>query len=234
MWFQVPAVKNWCTWGLNLLQLLAKGTSHSDDAISHCLELDLPCLQIFGVAENAFGDTSAMERRAGIAWTDDHLNLAQHLGSSVLISRNNVQGTDSFTVHTHILGVTLRDKHIESLFGEVPDWEGISDEISTSKSLVGRIEVGEQLLFLHNLSNLLPLIAGGINSGWVVGTYVQQHDIAGLCLVESVNKLANQSLVGFGIVVGVFAELEARSSDDVVVVGPSGVRNQNLGGNPFI
>ncbi len=57
---------------------------------------------------------------------------------------------------------------------------------------------------------------------------------AWLGLAEGVNKLADQSFVGLGIVVGILGELQSRSLDDVMVVCPGWVRNKHLRWNPFM
>lgn len=175
-----------------------------------------------------------MQRWARVVGSDDHLDLAEHLSSSVLVSSNNVQCTDTFAIQTHVLGVGLGHQHIESLLSEVPYWEGITNEVTTGKTLISRIEVREELLLLHNLSYLLPLIAGGVHTGWVMSTHVQQHNVTRLGLAQCVNELADQSFVGLGIVVGILGELQSRSLDDVMVVCPGWVRNKHLRWNPFV
>ena len=46
------------------------------------------------------------------------------------------------------------------------------------KAAAHHVEEGVQLLVLHDLADLLPLLRGGVHARWVVGTGVQQYHIA--------------------------------------------------------
>lgn len=56
---------------------------------------------------------------------------------------------------------------------------------------------------------------------------MQKHHVALLGLLEEADQVIDFDLLGDGIVVGILLELEPRTGNDVLVVGPGGGRNQN-------
>lgn len=68
----------------------------------------------------------------------------------------------SLTVQSEILGIALSAEQLESLSYKVPNSPSILIRVTTGKSLVCRVEEGEQVLSLYNLSDLLPLLLSGV------------------------------------------------------------------------
>lgn len=161
------------SWSLQGLELVSQQDSHVQDSLADHAKFLLPLLEVLRISQDGSGNLSSVSGWVRVLSSDDDLQLRENLLSSILINTDEVDSTNSFSIETHILGKRLGDNHLESLFLEVSDSEGISDEVSGSKSLVGTIEDGDEVLFLHYDSDLFPLLLSWVNSGWVVSARVQ-------------------------------------------------------------
>ena len=115
-----------------------------------------------------------------------------------------------------------------ALLDEVTGSKGILVSVTAGEALVGHVEEGEVALLLHDIADLAPLVLGGVNTGRVVGTGVQQDD----AVVGGGLDVGNQALKvqtdGVLVVVTVLLDLEAGVLEDGVVVGPAGVGKVDL------
>jgi hypothetical protein len=122
----------------------------------------------------------------------------------------------------HVLGKGLAQSDVVALLDEVTGSKGILVSVTAGEALVGHVEEGEVALLLHDIANLAPLVLGGVNTGRVVGTGVQQDD----AVVGGGLDVGNQTLKvqtdGVLVVVAVLLDLETGVLEDGVVVGPAG------------
>lgn len=63
-----------------------------------------------------------------------------------------------------------------TLGNKVANGESIASNVSRSEALVGHIEEGEEFLLLGNIGEGGPLLGGGVDTGGVVGTRVEEDD----------------------------------------------------------
>ena len=63
-----------------------------------------------------------------------------------------------------------------TLLDEVADGEGVLGGVSGGETLVRHIEEGEELLFLDEIRDFLPLSRGWVNTSGVVGAGMQEND----------------------------------------------------------
>lgn len=77
---------------------------------------------------------------------------------------------------THVFGVALGQCELMTLLGEQAHGEGVLVDVTAGESLVGKIEEWEQVTLLDQCRQLSPLLWFWINTGWIVGTGVQQDD----------------------------------------------------------
>lgn len=115
-----------------------------------------------------------------------------------------------------------------ALVDEMADSEGIRVSVSAGKALVGHVEEGKVTLLLHDGGNLLPLLSGRIDAGGVVSTSVQEEDASlggGLDVSNHALKVEADSIF---VVVAVLLNLEARVTENGLVVGPRRSRDVDL------
>jgi hypothetical protein len=132
-----------------------------------------------------------------------------------------------FRTH-HVLGKGLAQSDVVALLDEVTGSKGILVGVTAGKALVGHIEEGEVALLLHDIADLAPLVLGGVNTGRVVGTGVQQDDAVLGGSLDIGKQTVEVQTNGVLVVVAVLLDLEARVLEDGVVVGPAGVGKIDL------
>lgn len=115
-----------------------------------------------------------------------------------------------------------------ALLNEVTDSESILISVAAGEALVGHIEESEVALVLDNGGDLLPLLGGGINTGGVVSTGVEEEDAALGSSLEVSSQTLEVKTNGLLVVVAVLLNLEAGVGEDGLVVGPRGGRDVDL------
>jgi hypothetical protein len=203
-----------------LLEVLLEKGTHGDDAVSHALDLTEPLLVERSVVQNLRGDAGTVNWGVGVQWANEYLDL--RVNTLLLVGRlaDDREGTDTLAVETHVLGKGLGQDWTKTLLDEVAESKGILGRVTTGEALVSHVEEGEVVASLDSLSNLHPLLLGGVYTSRVVGTSVEQDNAVlghGLDIgYHSVKVETNRVLV----VVAVLLDLEARVLEDSVVVGP--------------
>lgn len=175
-----------------------------------------------------------MDGRAGVVRSDDHLDLAEDFVSSCLISANNVEGSGSLSVESHCLGEGLRDDHLEALLEEIFHRVSVFLEISRGETLIGRVEEGEEVIFLHDLSDSVPLLWGWVCTSRVVSASMEEDDGTWLGVVEVLNHAFKVESLSSGVVVSVFSDFDSSSGKDCVVVSPGGLAHIDGGVSPLL
>jgi len=150
--------------------------THADDPVCHKLDLRLPLLVKVFVGEDGVGYAGTVERRVGVHRSDDDLQLALDTGLFLWIGCDEGEGTDTFSVETHVLREGLGQSDLVTLLDEVADGEGVLGGVSGSETLVRHVKEGEELLLLDEIRDFLPLGRGWVNTSGVVGTGVQEND----------------------------------------------------------
>ena len=117
---------------------------------------------------------SSMSGGVAVHGSDQDLDLTLHSGSFLLVSADDGEGSDSLAIETHVLGKTLSQENIVAIVDKLSEGEGISVNISRSKSLIRHVKIWEEVLRLDQGGHFLPLLGCGINSSWIVGTGVEQ------------------------------------------------------------
>jgi hypothetical protein len=128
----------------------------------------------------------------------------------------------------HVLSETLAQSDVVALSNEVAGGKGILVSVTAGKALVGHVEESEVALRLHDIADLAPLGLGGVNTGGVVSTGVQQNNAAlggGLDVLDEALEVQTNGVL---VVVAVLLDLEARVLENGVVVGPARVRQVDL------
>ena len=182
MWFHVPDIKYQITWSFEFFEFSSQSWSHLNDSAGDFVKFVLPLLEVGCVGKDSFDDSGTVDWRARVVGSDDHFELTENSGGGFLVLSDNVEGSDSFAVHTHVFGVWLWDEHTETLFSEVSDGPWVLDDVTWGKSLISWIEVRNEVSLLHDFSNFLPIILSRIDTGGVVGSGVHQNYVARLGL----------------------------------------------------
>ena len=140
---------------------------------------------------------------------------------------NEMDGTNSFTIKTEVLGKALSDDHLKSQLMEQSDWVSIFLKISGCEPLVGRVKEWEKTFLLDDFSDFSPLLLGWVNTAWVVSASVEKDNRSFRSIAESLNHALEVQSVCLSIEVRVFGMLEASFFHDREVVGPRRVRDVN-------
>jgi len=214
------------------------GSSKLGTHVSHTVgdgnELLEPLLTVLGVVEDGSSNAGTVLGRRRVVASDDDLDLAHDTAGSSLVLADEVEGTSSLTIETHDLGERLSDDHLESLIEEVTETVTILIEATTGESLVGGIEEGVEVVLLANLSNLVPLLLGRIDTSGVVSASVQEHARTSGGSLEILNHTLEVETLGLGVEVSVLSNIKAASGKDLVVVTPSGSTNIDGSGSEFL
>lgn len=87
-----------------------------------------------------------------------------------------MESSSSFTVETHDFSKRLSDDHLESLVKEIAEAFSVLVEVARDEALVGSVEEGVEVVFLHDSGDFLPLFKSGINTGRVMSASVQKNN----------------------------------------------------------
>ena len=136
---------------------------------------------------------------------------------------DNVEGSTSFSVESHVLGKALGKHDLEPLFDEISDGPGVLLKVSSGEALIGRVEEGNQRVSLANFSDFLPLFSGGINSSGVMGAGVEEDDGSRNGVVEELDHGRDVRSSGLGVVVRILDPFKSSVFDNVLMVKPGGV-----------
>lgn len=134
---------------------------------------------------------------------------------------DEMESTGTLTIEAHDFGKGLGDDHLEALVEEETEAVTIFVKVTGCESLVSGVEEGEQFVFLAHLGNHGPLLLGGVNSGRVVGTSVQQDNGTSLSLREILEHSIDIETLGLGIEIAVRVGGQTAGFEDSLVVSPS-------------
>lgn len=210
------------------LESIDELSTHSDNTISHKLDLTAPLGTELRVAPDGGDDSGTMDGRVGVHRTNENLQLRFNgllLGG---IAGDDVKSTDTLTVETEVLGKRLRDQNLVTLLDEVANSPDITLRITGGEALVGGVKEDVVALALADLAGFLPLLFRGINTSGVVGAGVENHDGASRGSLNISQEARLIETDGLGIVVTVVLDLESSISEDGDVVAPSRLRNEDL------
>ena len=93
-----------------LFKVLLQQGAHGDDSVGHALDFTKPLLVQSGVVENGRCDTGAVDGRVGVERTNEDLDLRVDALLLVGIGADNGKGTDTLTVKTLMLSISMTDQ----------------------------------------------------------------------------------------------------------------------------
>ena len=193
------------TRSVQLLQRAAQALSQAYHPLRYALQLQRPFLEIGLVIQDFISYPGSTQRRRGVLGPNYHFYLTQDLSTGLFVGSDNVECAHSLTIESHILGVRLRNQQGEASICKQPYRSNILDEVSTGEPLICGIKKRNQLLPLHHLCNLEPVLEGRILSGGIVRTGMQYHDVSFLCLIEEVQQIINFDSFSDWVIVRVVA-----------------------------
>lgn len=100
--------------------------------------------------------------------------------------------------------------------------ESVFFNVSSSESLVGDVEEGEELPGLHDSGNLSPLFLCRIHSSRVVGTSLQKHSRSVGSLLQIFDVVVEVQRFCLGVVVPEHFHFVASVLQHVVMIRPCG------------
>lgn len=126
--------------------------------------------------------------RVGVSGSNDSAHVGNEFGSLILTVSEGVETSHSFSIETEVLGEGLAEEELDVLLHEVSNGESILMEISSSESLVGRIEQDQMTIVLDSGRDSLPLGFGWVASGWVMSARVEKEDGSWWGSIDRINK----------------------------------------------
>ena len=94
---------------------------HVDDTTGHGLDIEFPLLEELGVVQDQSDQSRAMSGGVTDLASAEDGELTADLVRGFRRGREDVKGTDTFTVQTCVLGETLADQQRDTASGEFPD-----------------------------------------------------------------------------------------------------------------
>ena len=150
------------------------------------LAIRMPCLGGFYQTKRVINNTWSLQKHHLTYWihrTNDQCNLALDRSSNLRRLTNHWSTTTTLTIETKVLGKRLGQEHREPLLFKVANrplhnkhrhqhsrivekWRKyrIIEEVPCGKTLVGRVEEWQMVLFLHNFRDEFPLILRRIDT----------------------------------------------------------------------
>ena len=155
-------------------QEIVEPMTHGDDPVGHELDFGLPLLVKVFVCEDSIGDAGTMKGGIGIHRSDDDLQLTLHASLLLGIGGDEGESANAFAVETHVLREGLGESDLMTLLDKMTNGEGVVGSVSRGETLVCHVKEGEELLFLDNVRNFLPLSTSGVDARGVVCTGMQE------------------------------------------------------------
>lgn len=138
--------------------------------------------------------------------------------------------TKPLTIQSHIFGERHANCHLQFQFvNEVSNCKSILIDTSRVEPQICSVEKWEQVAFLHDLTKVLPLLLGRITTCGIMGASMQNHDRSWLSVLQGGQvRVDIQGLLAV-VIVGKPFTLETKSFKHLIMIGPSGVGNIDLG-----
>lgn len=138
-----------------------------------------------------------------------------------------MKAASALTVQTEVLGERLGNEQFKALLDEVADGPSIAVKVTRSEALVGGVEEGEVLLGPDDFGNFTPLGVRRVNTSRVVGAGVQQDDAPLGCIADGLLHTLDVEALCLLVKVRVLCDGNANIGEDLVVVGPCWVGQEN-------
>jgi len=202
--------------------------SHGVHAAGHILQVLVPHGGKLIVTKDDVDNTGTVDGRVGVDGSGNLLNAGLHEVGLLFATSNNGEAASALTVDTEVLSERLEEHNIVSVLGEETERVGVLLEVTRGEALVGRVETAEKVFGLDNIHNFVPLLRGGVNTGGVVSTDVEEHDrfvLHGLHVLEHALEIESLGLL---VVVTVVVPLETGEFGEVAMEGPGGVRHVDI------
>jgi hypothetical protein len=113
------------------------------------LDFTEPFLLQLGVVQDGADNVSTVNRRVRVHGTDEDLELRINASALIGISTDNGEGTDTFTIETHVLGKGLGQDDLVTFRDELAESISIASTVTGGKTLVGHIKESKVLTFLQ-------------------------------------------------------------------------------------
>lgn len=227
--------------GTKFLEVALQKRTHSDNAVRHSLDLGEPLLVEGSVVQNLRSNASSVNGGVRVHRADEDLDLRVNALPLLSGLGEDGEGTDTLSVETlhavsyisriivipgityHVLGEGLAQGNLVTLLDKVPEGVGVLVGIAGSESLVCHVEEGEVTTVLDRGGDDSPLLGGGVNSGRVVCTSVQQEDRILRGILDVCQKTVDIETDGLLVVVSVCLYIKPTVVEDCLVVCPRGV-----------
>mmetsp|Transcript_51938 Transcript_51938/g.110352 ORF Transcript_51938/g.110352 Transcript_51938/m.110352 type:complete len:276 (-) Transcript_51938:408-1235(-) len=211
-----------------LLQRLPQLAPHRVDSLRHAHALldELVCPPL--AREDLADDPRAVPWGIGVTRPDVHLELAEHPLRLLGAVCHDRQRPNPLTIQSEVFGEALDEGDPVPVLDEHSDGGGVLPGVARRKSLVGAIEEDEEVIFLDDIADFLPLVQGGIHASGVVSASMKKDAATlGHCtdIIDQVRKVQTASFV---VIVSVLPDLQPSVSEDGNMVSPCGVGNINV------
>mmetsp|Transcript_3057 Transcript_3057/g.4555 ORF Transcript_3057/g.4555 Transcript_3057/m.4555 type:complete len:236 (+) Transcript_3057:354-1061(+) len=206
-------------------KFISESLSHLNDSSRHNFDLFPPSFKKFRSAENQCNNLSTMFWRVGVHRTNNSLDVRAQSRSRLCRRAYNMHTTCSFSVKSKVLSVGLSNYHLEALSNEVSDSLRISFEISSSKSLICRIEEWEMVSLSDNTCDCFPLFKSWVNTSWIVCASMEEDYRALWSFLEVIEHSLEVKSSCLTIPVSIGCSFETCLSSNSVLISPGWLRS---------
>lgn len=123
-------------------------------------------------------------------------------------------------IESHALGERLSNGEVETLLLPELDAEVVLLEVTAGESLVSHVEEGKVVLLGDQISDVLPLLRSGVDSGGVMSTGVEHEDRSLRCLLDGGAQALEVEALGLWIIVWEGCVFDTVSVEEGIVDGP--------------
>ena len=192
---------------VQFLQLPAQHRSHLLDPAAHGAEVVFPLGEERGLVEHHAGDSGAVGRRVADFAPLENRQLRADPGDRVgrvrAWSGDKMKGPSPLAVQTKVFRKGLGNAELKALRDEVPYGPGVVFEVTGREALISAIEKGEMLLRSDDFRELDPLVVGGIHSGRIVCTGMQNENASRGSLLDGGDHTGEIQAFGLGGKIGI-------------------------------
>ncbi len=147
------------------------------DPVTHFIEFGLPQCGQLGIAKDGCDDCGAVLRWIAVVAADECFELTLSCRCFGRICSQQGQRTNTLAVQPKVFRKRTADDHFVTRVDNCLNTSLVFVQAVT-KSLIGKVQHRQDSPFSDHRGNLLPLLDGWIDSGWVMATGVQQNRVA--------------------------------------------------------
>lgn len=202
-----------------LLQFVDEAVADGGDAVAHAFQFRFPEAVKFFVFENRIDEMATMRGGIRVIGPDEHFKLAEDAVCFVFVFCDGMQGPNAILVEPEVFRKGVADEEFQSILRKGTDSEGII-EPTGGKSLIRKVEDGEEVSSLADFGDGFPFLLVGIDSGGIVAAGVKENAIVFRNILQNGQHAIPIQAARMRVVVGVGLNFHSGRLKNSLMVGP--------------